>query len=386
MNIKASPDQERLIREFQEILGVEWVNKQLERFYKERDKSKKYNDRGKEFGTIISLLGNVIPTLGSDKTDEWSLLRLCYIANNVTSASNAFCNGVDEKIEKLKTLDTTQENSTLYEFVSASILLSLGHKVDFIAEVKGEKRPDLLVDGCVEVECKQRGKTQVELIQDAVWNQLYPQVQKIFHRKKQSAMIEVFSDKELVNNTDIKKIVGFLKKVEPGKLIREEIDSVHVVVSPIDVIDSPYGIQADTPDPQFPSAFHRVEMLFHKGPSGVTPNSGFFLECLFGGSTLRGREEGIKDRLRSAKKQVSGSNPAIVFIDLRLKINRRNSIDLSPAVNAIDNWMKQNTSLAAVILTTPIETKTNEGNTVGHHIISRLHDSPKVRLPSDFRL
>ena len=386
MGIKASSDQILLINELQDILGIAWVETQLERFEKERKRPKKYNDRGKKFGTIITLLGNVIPTLGSDNTDEWSLLRLGYIANNITIATKAQCNGLEEKLAKLKAPNITQENSTLYEFSSASIMLSLGHQVDFIDEAKGEKRPDLLVDGCVEVECKQRSETQVEIKQNVIWNQLYPQVQKIFYRKKQSAMIEVFSDKELVTHSDVKQIVKVLKGIAPGQPVNEELDSVHIVVSPIHVREDSTGVIANTPNPRFPAGFQKVEMLFHKNPNGVTRNSGFFLECLFGGNTLKGREEGISARLKSIKKQVSGTKPAIAFIDLRLKVNDVNTIDFSPAVAAVDDWMRQNTSLNAVVLTTPLETKVDGANIVGHHVISRFHSSPKNALPYGFKL
>lgn len=382
MRQKPTDEQINDIRGFIDVLGIKWVEKRIAKFTSEQSRAKKFADKSKVFDPLTTAFGRVVPHLEEDTADYWHLLRLQAIARAVLNVSSAGCAGVEGRLNDLKSLVTKKVDSTVYEFHVASMLINEGHKVDFIPEGE-DKTPDLMVDDSVEVECKQRGQTDVEKYQTTLFEELYRDVKRVFVKKEFSALVEIYTSAELINRKDIAAIVKGLKNIEPGEEYRKEQGETTVYVRPVKPYQSGTGITANPPDPVFASSFRHVDCFFHTSEPGRT---GFFLECRFGGLTLKGREQGIPSQLKAAKSQLSQDRPAIAFVDLRFTIKELEQIDFQPALDVVDDWMRQNTSFSAVVVTTPIENIIDGRGVVQRHILRLEHGNPRHPLPPGFSL
>lgn len=380
MNQKYSNDQLEDVRGLIEILDSNWVDRRVRKFTEEQKRPKKIGDRGKNFDPLTVALGTVVPNLEQPQGDTSKANLLHAIAKDVVLVVHSGCAHSSERVEELKSGNRNKVNSTIYEFEVAALLISKGHKVDFIAEGK-DKTPDFLVNDSIEVECKQRGETKIEKYQAKIFEELHASVEKIFAKKKFSAMVEIFTSTELINRNEINKIRKQLRGLEPNIEYQHREGDTIVHVRPVRTFQRGIGIQANPPQPGFASRFHRVQMAFSRA---APTDTGFFLECIFGGLTLKGREEGITASLKTAKKQLSAKRPAIAFIDLKFPVRNPAEIDFRPVLHVVEDFMRQNSSFSAVIVTTQVEVEVAGKRSQQQHILKFTHREPKHPLPDTF--
>ncbi len=382
MRIKPTEQQATDIRNLVKILDEDWVERRIKKFVKERERPKKIGDKTKTFDPITTALGNVVPQLEEDPIDSLAIARLHAIAESVVMVVEAQCGDVVERINELKSLQTKKVESTIYEFHVAAMMLKQDHSVDFIPEGE-EKTADMIVDGAVEIECKQRGKTDVEEYQAKLFNEMHLKIEKLFAKKQFSALVEIFTSAELINREEINTIIKNLRKLEPNQQHDLKEGDTEVLIRPVQVFAQGNGIAANTPAPSFAPSFEQTQMLFHtSNPAGT----GFFLENRFGGLTLKGREQGITAQLKHAKQQITQEGPAIAFIDLRFDVQDPTEIDFQPAIDVINDWLRQNTSFSAVVITTPVISTNGGLSKIEHHVLTFHHANPKHVLPENFKL
>ncbi len=110
----------------------------------------------------------------------------------------------------------------------------------------------------------------------------------------------------------------------------------------------------------------------------------FAVRCGTGQKT--NREAVIESKLKSAKGQFSGHCPSIVFLDMRIPVSKPSDLDMQPAKEITDNWLRQNLSVSAVFLTTDFSIKEGGGATRARCRVLCQNKQARMPLKADFTL
>src|SRR4051794_6145404 len=142
----SSSELKQLIQYFADVLGEEWLKTQTVRY-------KAAYSGFENSMPIIQWFAIAERALKEGRQADYSALQLARVSRSLLLLRKAAVVGTEQRIDCLRSDNKDKVFSTIQEIVTATSYLEAGHGVQFIDEAD-EKRPDLLIDGNVEVECK----------------------------------------------------------------------------------------------------------------------------------------------------------------------------------------------------------------------------------------
>ncbi|MDP1537712.1 MAG: hypothetical protein Q8L95_11065 [Burkholderiales bacterium] len=371
-----------IIHELEDIVGKKWIQNAIANIEEEVRRPKKLPAVEIQHHPLGYLFHQVLPGLDPRSSDLGNTIRLAGIASDVVKTVRSGVEGVQDRVERLKSSDHTEVRSTFYEFGVSAMLVERNHEVRFFEEmsVAGRRTPDLLVDGAVEIECKQKGKTQQEMADWELWELFYRKVNRWLTARHRSYSVELFTD-ERPTRSDVDWAQQQARQIvqnAAGRPVEVSRPGVYLVVGPIAISNHEGGVVAAPSEPLYPRVFEKVEMMALARGNELDVSRAVSVIVRCGTRQRNARETSISDKLGSARGQFSGERPAVVYFDLQLPLQSPSELDMQPASEAIQDWLRQHKSIAAVVLTTDVF-----GNEDGHIISARrrlIHRSGNVRL------
>ena len=380
------------IKEFERLMGRDWVKHSTGQLEERIRRPKKLPEVDVDDHPIASLFHRVLPRLGQrEGPNQDDLVRLGALAEDVIRPVEHGSVGADERIARLRSTDHEDVRATLYEFGVATMLIRRDHSVDFLPERpdKGIKTPDLLVDGCVEVECKRRGKTQQEKADRELWELFHRKVIRLIQAKCEVSMvIELYSDEVPTRGAVDWALSVVRSHVESGSIraVEQVTDGHRVVIRKVRLHLDHAGLSCDPQPADGPRHFEKADIMMKVQDQKRIDGSGLFMMVRAGAGVRVARSLGLPNLLDTARKQFSGERPAVVFVDLQLPILDSSERDHGPANQAVQDWMRQHRSIAAAVITTDVF-KAPGGGSVAVRLRSKnLAECPRLPLPDDFAL
>ncbi|MCH7499443.1 MAG: hypothetical protein IH886_05460 [Nitrospinae bacterium] len=375
------------IRALEKLLDPSWVAKETQVIENHVRKPKKLPEVKPQFHPLCELFHRVLPGLDTKTGNIHDAVKLGAYATDVMTVVQSVCSGQQTRIEKLKSRDITEVNSTLYEFNVASMLIKRGHTVEFVEEQKGVRTPDLLVDGCVEVECKQRARTKVENIQYELWEQFSRQAIRNLGKKELSVSIELFTD-QFITKKDVRQALSQIKKLQRNQLAKVDYseNGVHLLVRPFDIEFKEGEIVTTPPEPRYPRMLKKVDIRAQVIDNSMLEDGALAISIRFGTQNIQNREGGIFTKLNDARQQLSEDFPSVIYLDLSLPIANASELDLQPASAVIKDWFRQHRSVAAIVLTTPLQYEVDRHLYVGSRRLIHRCDNARKPIDTEFSL
>ncbi|WP_156042481.1 hypothetical protein [Rhodococcus sp. UNC363MFTsu5.1] len=277
------------------------------------------------------------------------LLQIGELTSNIQTLRNAGIQNLETRIDDLRLDDQNRVASAIHEIrVAAEYVLS-ERRVFFIPEA-GTQTPDLLVDDCLEVECKH--KTSVSP-QDNARFELYG----ILARKLRAAFPEQVPHSAL--------ILEAMFDIEPR---RDLVD--RIVASARSGLRQPKPSKfSETAEGLFTAQFEVLpagsgpaELVLPRGVTEFDRRSteaialdengtfGRFININVGCKVRQDRVKGVIRSVRTAARQFSGRYPAIVSVDISAIAARGESEPLAHLREDILAVLKRHTTISRVEL------------------------------------
>ena len=253
-------------------------------------------------------------------TPEWlsrsqPLLQIGELMCNIQTLRNAGVQNVETRVDDLRLDDPDRVVSAIHEIRVAAGYVHSGRRVFFIPEA-GVQTPDLLVDDCMEVECKHKSGVGPK---DKARFEEY----KVLLRKLRAVFPDHVPHSALFLET--------MFQVEPR---RDLIDLVVAAArsglrrtEPSEFSETPDGLFA-AHFAVFPAEAGPIELMLPRGPSKFDQRVaeaialdeigtlGRLIRVDVGCEVRQDRVKGVVRSVRSAARQFSGRYPAIVSVDI----------------------------------------------------------------------
>jgi septum formation topological specificity factor MinE len=242
------------------------------------------------------------------------LLQIGELSSNIQTLRNAGTQNLETRIDDLRLDDRDRVASAIHEIRVAAEYVVSGRRAFFIPEA-GIQTPDLLVDDCLEVECKHktsvspRDKARFEL-----YGILTRKLRAVFpeHIPHSALILEVMFDieprRDLVDRI-VATARSSLRRDEPSKFIEtaEGLFNAHFEVLPAG--SGPTKLTLPRGVTEFDQRTTEAILLDENGTLGRFVN-------LNAGCKLRqDRVKGIVRSVKAAARQFSGRFPAIVSVE-----------------------------------------------------------------------
>lgn len=288
--------------ELGDLMGAEWLASQSPRPY----------TKPNIIASWLNQYGNTTP--------EWisrsqPVLQIGELMCNIQTLRNAGTQNLETRVDDLRLDDPDRVASAIHEIRVAAGYVHSGRRVFFIPEA-GIQTPDLLVDDCMEVECKHKSGVSP---QDKARFEEY----KVLLRKLRAVFPEHISYSALH--------VEAMFHVEPR---RDLVD--RIVATARSRLREPQPSEfSETADGLFAAHFEvlpagagPIELMLPRGPSKFDQRTaeaialdqrgtlGRLIRVDLGCEVRQDRVKGLVRSVRSAARQFSGRYPAIVSVDI----------------------------------------------------------------------
>lgn len=253
-------------------------------------------------------------------TPEWlsrsqPLLQLGELMCNIQTLRNAGTQNLEARIDHLRLDDPDRVASAIHEIRVAAGYVHSGRRVFFIPEA-GVQTPDLLVDECMEVECKHKtGVSPKDKARFEEYQVLLRKLRAVFpdHVPHSAlfleAMFEVEPRRDLIDRV-VSAARSGLRRTDPSEFIEtaDGLFSAHFAILPAGA--GPIDLML----PRGPSKFdQRIAEAIALDEFGTL---GRLIRVDVGCEVRQDRVKGLVRSVRSAARQFSGRYPAIVSVDI----------------------------------------------------------------------
>lgn len=382
-----------------------------ERLSFEQEKYKKNLSNNLDFHPFIKLLNDAKTDLDGKKITN-NIARLILLELDIELLCSKNIQGINEKISEIITSGYQKADSLIYEIRIAGHLTKQGHDVKFIEESKTQKRPDLLIDNKIELDCKNKDPAKLDL-----FNYDY------FVKKWDIIMTQLTSEQKFVfvyvlfNRTDrIEEELGesakskVLELISSGITGKTECNGFEIFIYPIcsdnqDVINTnlPYLDKTeinllkihDVVDSALRQrlgdvVYHKIMrqgisyFVFRNGIrnlNGKTGLSEFHALCCTT-KKLPERFTPMLDAIRVANNQMSEKFAGIVCIGISDLMAKMFPMDFQQAGILINNVLPSNPNISAALLTAEEFDEDSGEYSFGVQIIR--NNSAKIKLPVEY--
>ena len=253
------------------------------------------------------------------------------------------------RLDDLRLDDRERVASAIHEIRVAAEYARGGRRVFFIPEA-GSQTPDLLIDDCLEVECKH--KTSVSPLDKArfeLYGILGRRLRSVFpeHITHSAllleAMFHVEPNRDLVDSIVSAARLG-LRRAEPSRfsVIQEGVLTAHFET--IAAGHGPRDLMLPRGASQFDRRWSEAVALDEDGTLGR------FINADVGCDVRQDRVKGVLKSIRAAARQFSGRFPAIVSVDISAIVARDQSEEIAHLREDILGVLKSNTTISRVEL------------------------------------
>ncbi|OHU45486.1 hypothetical protein [Mycobacteroides chelonae] len=306
------------------------------------------------------------------------LLQIGELTSNIQTLRNAGTQNLETRVDDLRLDDRDRVASAIHEIrVAAEYVLS-GRRVFFIPEASVQT-PDLLVDDCLEVECKHKTSvSQQDKARFDLYGILGRKLRAIFpeHIPHSAllleAMFHVEPRRDLIDRIVAVARLG-LRRPEPSKFgeTADGLFTAHFEVLPAG--SGPTELFLPRGVTEFDQRSTEAIALDENGTLGR------FINVNVGCEVRQDRVKGVIKSVRSAARQFSGRFPAIVSIDISAIAARDESQALAHLRDDILVVLKRHTTISRVeLLTTQF---IGEGGQQTYYTSIEEIDNPDARFP-----
>lgn len=336
-------------------LGAEWVDREVDAALTFRQ-SDTTGGRGhrRRFHPAADLFARVRHHIDQSPTPispTRDLIRLGILGQQISLLKQAGVTGISEKITSLRSDNWGLFASTTFEIEAAALHVQIGRHAKFVPEGP-QRTPDLLVDNEVEIECKSLSQlTQRDENNREMWSQLR---RKIWAATRGGSGYYVqFETTNDVRQEDIAWVLEHLEIARQRPDLEAQEANRSLRIAQLDPVrsTSKSGIEC-TPPPGAPPLEEfdvgTVEMTMKvEGGLVVQPHSTYMFA--FRTKTRPDWETRAHSALKQARKQISGTAPAIVFIEAPLGNKDTNGRIGRGIADAIKELFRQSRSVSAVV-------------------------------------
>ncbi|MBO0609872.1 hypothetical protein [Myceligenerans salitolerans] len=338
-------------------LDPSWVDEQVANVRSFEDKLERSGGRLKGSRTFHPLAVNVSNYQAAPdgeaayKSMGKNFLRLARAGNALRTLAGV--PGLDERVKNLTRGDGALHYSTEFELISAAVYVSTGHSVEFVPETDTPTF-DRLVDGTVEVECKQATPfTRQQLQAASLWTLLDRQIRKALDRHEGvfyvHATVPDLPDQDLIADilAEVKQLAD--KDAPSASQTHGDVQYHYMRKQPKRLKDRS-GFGGDIPH-WFPGQADHLKIE----ASAIVESSGTMdsgkLHALAFDSRKPHPDPGqiLVDQLRKAKPQFTGNRPAVIHADITGALGRsRLQLGDTEVANEVREWLQRHGEVTAV--------------------------------------
>lgn len=322
--------------ELGDLMGAEWLASQSPRPYTSPH-------------VIASWL-----TQYENTTPEWisrsqPVLQIGELMCNIQALRNAGAQNLETRVDDLRLDDPDRVASAIHEIRVAAGYVHAGRRVLFIPEA-GVQTPDLLVDDCMEVECKHKsGVSPQDKARFEEYRVLLRKLRAVFpdHVPHSAlyleAMFHVEPRRDLIDRIVAAARSG-LRRSEPSEFSE----------TPDGLYEAHFGI--------LPADSGPIELMLPRGPSKFDQRTteaialdengtlGRLIRVDVGCELRQDRVKGLVRSVRSAARQFSGRYPAIVSVDISAIAAKGEGEALAHLEDDILDALRRHTTISRVEL------------------------------------
>lgn len=325
--------------------------------------------------------------------------------------------GIEEKIHDLTISDKDGLEKIIFELDIAQSLVHLNHKVLFIPtnSIEHQKTPDILADELVEFECKKKDRlTKRDRQNEERWKFLARKLTDMMNNFKKFYFVYLFFSEEPTSKS-VKSTLHLIRKnIQKNQQGEFTVDGVEIKISKICDFGQNFDLgvrgntlpeirQQITPDllenfikskilfpelldyqkilPNFDDTRHRLT-TYQDGRVAI----GDMMKFLFKTSQIPDRIKSVIKSIDHAKIQLSGERCGVICVNLTHISEKLIEADFITLRKQIDNVLKNNSTISAVILSSEYHFKENNSNRFLHKAIAILNPSAKHKIPENFEI
>jgi hypothetical protein len=287
------------------------------------------------------------------------LAKLGALASAIERLRNLSVLGVEQRIPNLMSSDWNLFESTRFELEVADLHTQLGRSVMFIPEVPGHRTPDMLIDETVEVECKRRVHlSQRDLGMREIWRQLQQRLHPLLAVEGRHYRIEMSTrtapQRPDANwaMTEVKRIVDDGSFTGDMRVIDEERGrDLRVSALVVEAgVHEPY-VRVTLPiDARPEEEFDVAHMEQIAELQGGRMNPGYSTIYAFRTDDQKDWVEGVRSSLKSARSQLSGDRPGVVFVEAPAAVQASNRGDIGNVKRALDEAFRNSQRISGVVI------------------------------------
>ncbi|WP_139811714.1 hypothetical protein [Prescottella equi] len=351
--------------ELADLMGADWLTAHSARPYQDQH-------------AIASWLEQYRNTPAEGLSHSQQLLRIGELMSNIQTLRNAGTQNLEARVDDLRLDDPERVASTIHEIrVAAEYALS-GRRVYFIPEARVQT-PDLLIDDCLEVECKHKsGTSQHDKARFELYNILGRKLRDVFPERVThsalllDAMFHIEPRREFIDRIARAAREG-LRQHQPSKFSESANGKFTADFEVLPAGSGPTVLALPRGETEFDLRSTSAIALDSNGTFGR------FINFNVGCEVRQDRVKGVIRSVKSAAPQFSGRYPAIVSVDISAIAANGNGEALAHLRDDILAALNSRTTISRVELSTTQFIGEGEGRSYFTSI--EVIDNPKARLP-----
>jgi hypothetical protein len=308
------------------------------------------------------------------------LVRLAMLGGAVRVLDGVF--GLTDRIANLVAGDAALYYATEFELLSAGLYAATGHRVQFVEEADTPTF-DLLVDGEVEVECKQvTPVTQRERHAADLWSLLDRRLRRVLDQH--DGVFFVYATvPDLPERSHVDEVVDkVLRLLEAGTAeAHESRGAVRLRYARTVARRDRRGISGDIPR-WFPDRSQHLKVELSMALDGSAVEAGRGGALAFDGRTPPPDPARVaREQVRKAPRQFTGERPAVVHVDIASAL-RRAHLQLGDTTVGltIRSWLRRHPEITAANILCP----PSEGSELPLTFHLERNPAPNHGLPNPF--
>lgn len=378
------------ISQLKDVIDQNWLSGELERIasYKPpKDKPKlSFIDYTVRFHPLAFLIYQVDNQLKSfrDETVTEEILRLSHIGESISILLHGKTERLGDKIRNL-TSSSEQFEKTVYELQVAAAYSRAGHKVAFSEEKAAEamKTPDMLIDEQVEIECKKKDKlTDRDKRNNECWKLIMRRASSMMPHLRYNYGVVIKTQRD-PRDEDVETI---LKELEPlmnnkheGRFAFPE-KGIGITLRVLSKLDVPIDCNSIEFGSSEDLDFFTLAMEKRAGES-VIRNPRIFG---FKSAMMPDRIKSVIESFRKATKQLSGTRPGLIYVDLNTVDHQMMELDFKRLDAMTRDLLRANSTISGVVITSEVLRRDDTGLVYGQN--AKVIRNQKGRFPVPFKV
>lgn len=405
-------DCEKYVNVVKSHLDSSWLQNELEKIQNHKQKHFQLNfeNRFHPLALRIKLADGHFDICKKDRkrnvTEE--ILRLALLGINIEFLETKNVKGLNFELKKLQSENHTQIEKTIYEIIIAKLFSENRRAVEFIdPEITNHGTHDLLVDDSIEVECKKKDPLIDKDIKiENTWAVTAEKLANLTEKNGSNYFIVIRTFPEPTNEimkTIIEKISSLIQNKNVKKIKTNQAEfQVFQISKPSTDLETniePRVMESRDISPlqesikelirnrtgfnEFPdlTKFENRLLTFNFTP--YKKDEKIFLKNFnafyFNTNDPKKRITSIIHSLKQAKEQITRKRSAIIAIDMSIMSSNWAQEDLTKLNHLITNYLRNNSSVSAVLLTR--EWFPEDDEKISYYFEPVFIINPKARIP-----